>query len=214
MKTMRYHLLHGLQHGPRWIDVPDTRADSEEKSFDKLPEEIVLVILKMAAAKTGDRSYDRDFLVDVISDVSARFRRLATDSSLWKGEQMLIRLRRNIAKTNYIVNECLSEETKVLRAVGEVELSRRKSVFIECVTFIHHGDWTDFPCQHLYDLNRIRPGKSILIWSSNAGGVSSSFESIGTLWHWPKCPVMSWNPVMRRYSNFLCGWQPSNQSDS
>ena len=49
-------------------------------SLDSLPDEVILEIIKMAARPGGDWrvEYDHDFLVDVISRVSLRFRRLAT----------------------------------------------------------------------------------------------------------------------------------------
>ena len=58
-------------------------------SLDSLPDELILKIVKMAAdlAPYFDcgRKYDQDFLVDVLCKVSAQFKRVATDSSLWKG---------------------------------------------------------------------------------------------------------------------------------
>ena len=50
------------------------------RSLDSLPDEVILEIIKMAASPGWDWrfEYDHDFLVDVISKVSLRFRRLAT----------------------------------------------------------------------------------------------------------------------------------------
>ena len=59
------------------------------KSFDSLPDEVALMIVKMAAGPGWDLwrhwdhrfahvEYDHDFLVDVLSKVSRRFARLAT----------------------------------------------------------------------------------------------------------------------------------------
>ena len=51
--------------------------------FDKLPDEIVLKIINLA---TGTNPFEpHNFLVDVISKISTRFKRLAADRSLWEG---------------------------------------------------------------------------------------------------------------------------------
>ena len=63
------------------------QASAALTPFDSLPDEVVLRIVKMAAPREeyyhGD--YNHNFLVDVLCKVSVRFRRLATDFSLWKG---------------------------------------------------------------------------------------------------------------------------------
>ena len=148
--------------------------------LEEFPNEVLLVIMKMAA-RTARGECDRDFIVDVLSEVCLRFRYLASNPTFWRGEEILIRLRK-MDKMRYIVNECLSEETKAVMIVGRVRMrDLDKSFDIEYVSMIHQGRWSEFPCQHLHDLTRFRPGKSTLLWSTNDGGVSSSFESIWRL---------------------------------
>ena len=84
--------------------------------FEEIPNEVLLVIMKMAA-RTARGECDRDFIVDVLSEVCLRFRYLASNPTFWRGEEILIRLRK-MDKMRYIVNECLSEETKAVMIVG------------------------------------------------------------------------------------------------
>ena len=53
--------------------------------FELLPEELVLKIVSSAAESTG-RPEQHDFLLDVIANVSVRFRRIAMEKSFWEGE--------------------------------------------------------------------------------------------------------------------------------
>ena len=96
-------------------------AATEMTSFDSLSDEIALMIIKMAAGlkfKCGrDRVYNHDFLIDVLSKVSVRFRRLASNSSLWKdcvGVSLTI-LRNDFNKVDYLIRACLNSETKMLQ---------------------------------------------------------------------------------------------------
>ena len=53
--------------------------------FDLLPDELVLKVVSSAVKSTvGDEQHD--FLLDVIAHISVRFRRIATEKSLWEGE--------------------------------------------------------------------------------------------------------------------------------
>ena len=108
-------------------------------SFGSLPDEIALKILKMAAWNArsfwywkdhdavfydsdGDDDdddyghwyrprYDFDFLVDVISKVSTRFKELATDHSFWQGT-VVIHNPTDPRKVEFIVQKCLNPGTR------------------------------------------------------------------------------------------------------
>ena len=97
------------------------------KSFDSLPDEIALKIVKMAAQPpTGylggipmgrrvgvDPKYDHDFLVDILCKVSPQFKRLATDPSLWKGSvKIWMDDGRAMRKDRFVVQECLNSGTR------------------------------------------------------------------------------------------------------
>ena len=97
-------------------------------SFDSLPDEIVLTVIKMASLrdveKYGDR-HDHDFLVDVICNVSVRFRRLSRDSSMWTDhvsiDILTFRLfpsTNDYSKLDFVIRECLNRGTKTLKIWG------------------------------------------------------------------------------------------------
>ena len=99
-------------------------------SFDSLPDEVALEIVKLAATRNDPfmrPKYDHDFLVDVLCRVSRRFKELATDSSLWKGRVWISKFsvyneRRACAyeagweygrgKDRFVVEECLNSGTR------------------------------------------------------------------------------------------------------
>ena len=64
--------------------------------------------------------YLRDFLVDVLCQVSIRFRRLATDYSLWKGVVM-IRADNDPRRAEFVVQERLNSGTSVFLMIGNLE---------------------------------------------------------------------------------------------
>ena len=94
-------------------------ASSAVTSIDSLPDEIVLKIVKMCAFIEEGWALDLDFLVDVISKVSVRFRRLATDNSLWKG-YVVINADKNPRKAEFVVQECLHSGTRDFLIVGDL----------------------------------------------------------------------------------------------
>ena len=99
-------------------------------SFDSLPDEVALEIVKLSAVRNDPfrrPKYDHDFLVDVLCRVSLRFKKLATDSSLWKGRVWISKFsvyneRRACAyeagweygrgKDRFVVEECLNIGTR------------------------------------------------------------------------------------------------------
>ena len=101
--------------------------------FDLLPDELVLQIVKMASllmirvhswspgpiggrrAISSSSIFKHDFILDVICEVSLRFRRVSQDRSLWKGRVCIhIRCQR---KMDMII-ECLNYDTKELQMYG------------------------------------------------------------------------------------------------
>ena len=93
-------------------------------SFNSLPDELILKIVKMAANQSPyfgcGRKYDQDFLVDVLCKVSGQFKRVATDSSLWKG-CVNIWMSNGMAwegKDRFVVEECVNFGTRDIRIVN------------------------------------------------------------------------------------------------
>ena len=62
---------------------------------------------------------NHDYLVDVLCMVSVRFRRLATDYSLWEGYAG-IGADKNPRKAEFVVQECLNRGTRVFSMFGTV----------------------------------------------------------------------------------------------
>ena len=88
---------------------------SAMKSFDSLPDEIALKIVKMAVQPRTlmHTKYDHDFLVDILCKVSPQFKRLATDPSLWKGSvKIWMKNGRAMRKDRFVVQECLNSGTR------------------------------------------------------------------------------------------------------
>ena len=100
-------------------------------SFDSLSDEIALKIITLASDnryRTTDNPRDAalrpDFLLDVLCKVSVRFRRLATDSSLWRDSFIgitlhpLSRTMHDFSKLEFLIRECLNGGTKKLAIIG------------------------------------------------------------------------------------------------
>ena len=86
-----------------------TAAESSPSPFDLLPDEIVLKIIDLASATwwRWDKPHKQDFLLDVIARTSLRFKNLADDKSLWKGE---VRIEGDRAKIERVIGKYLNEE--------------------------------------------------------------------------------------------------------
>ena len=66
------------------------QSPKEDSPFHLLPDELVLKIVKMASEhSSGWARFDHTFIVATISRISARFSRISTDGSLWKGNVAL-----------------------------------------------------------------------------------------------------------------------------
>ena len=88
-------------------------------------EDKVLRLLEDDTEEVGSWSlkYDHDFLVDVLSKVSLRFRRVARDSSLWKDYVRIYNPLNDISKLNFVIRECLNYGTKTLTVIWEYPIS-------------------------------------------------------------------------------------------
>ena len=90
--------------------------------FDRLSDEMALKIIAMASNPNPDRHdflvypdpEKHDFLVDVLCKVSVRFRRLATDFSLWKDSVMIYVPCNDLSKLDFVIREALNSATKTL----------------------------------------------------------------------------------------------------
>ena len=111
-----YQVHREFVQNPRFVAAPAVMT-----SFDSLSDEITLKIIRMAAGFkfqfNHDQLYNHDFLIDVLCKVSVRFRRLATDSSLWRGpvDICLTILPNDFSKVDFLIRECLKNETKILK---------------------------------------------------------------------------------------------------
>ena len=66
------------------------QSPQNENLFSSLPDELILKIVKMASKhSSGWAKFNHTFIVGIISRISVRFSRIATDISLWKGNVVL-----------------------------------------------------------------------------------------------------------------------------
>ena len=100
-------------------------ASSTVTSFDSLPDELVLKIMKMSVRsglenEDEEMFYCLDFLIDVLCQVSIRFRRLAADYSLWKG-LVVIRADGDPRRAEFVVQKCLNSGTRAFYMHGNLD---------------------------------------------------------------------------------------------
>ena len=92
--------------------------------FNLLPDELVLKILKMAAAKNKSESwawyfrckpedFDHDFIIDVLGKISNRFFCISKDSNLWKGTVRINKVG-NKPRTDRLINSFLGDRVEQL----------------------------------------------------------------------------------------------------
>ena len=78
------------------------------RNINSLPDELVLKIVMLSAApedKDKGAIYDHNFILNIISKISLRFRRISADSSLWKGN---VAIRASQEDVSFAVNHCIS----------------------------------------------------------------------------------------------------------
>ena len=89
---------------------PQSAYGSQEPShFDSLPDEILMKIINLALGSNWPETHN--FLVNVISNISPRFRRLAADKSLWKGR---ISVGINPTTVEEVIRKFLGKEVREL----------------------------------------------------------------------------------------------------
>ena len=83
--------------------------------FDTLPDELLLKIIRIAFEDLGEDNWDFvlkaprfNFLVKVVSKISHRFKLLATDKSLWRGD-VVISEEWSILEWRFLVDKCQNE---------------------------------------------------------------------------------------------------------
>ena len=90
------------------------RRRRRSPSFDALPDELLLKIIKFACVPAGFKpgeKYNHDFLANVLSQVSVRFKKIASDHSLWKGVVWIGRHQGNQMVDNQMVGPLTKPET-------------------------------------------------------------------------------------------------------
>ena len=133
-------------------------------SFNSLSDELVLMIVKMATEEPIDlwgRKYDHDFLVDVLRKVSSRFKRMATDSSLWTGSVKIWMDNGDawVGKARFVVKRC-------------VNIGTREITMLKCgMKFNQIYKVTKFDLERKFpDLNWVdKSMKSVPVWGNTWG---------------------------------------------
>ena len=97
--------------------------------FDLLPDEIVIMIVKMVVSDKEKKKHD--YVVDVIGNISKRFLRLARDKSLWVGE---IWIHGDNMKIRKVIHNFLSDGVTTLYLSGGNGMLHRdiKTIFEIC----------------------------------------------------------------------------------
>ena len=109
-------------------------SSSAVSPFDSLPDELLLKIVKFAAAppwpfhfewirerwmaEHGEK-YDHDFLANGLCKVSLRFEKISSDESLWKGV-VWIGPRSKLGTIEWVIRECLNGGTTVFNMPGNL----------------------------------------------------------------------------------------------
>ena len=112
--------------GPDGAPVRGSPYAPYTTSFDAIPDEIVLKILDMAALtvkpnffKRSTRDWSYYHCLISLSDVSLRFERLATDSSLWKGHVTILAWL-DPWIVEFVVQRCLNSGTNWFEIEGSL----------------------------------------------------------------------------------------------
>ena len=127
-------------------------------SIGSLPDEVALKIVKLAAL-TDDGDIDHDFLADVLCKVSVRFRKLATDYSLWKG-YVMIGADKNPRKAEFVVQECLNSGTRDFLICGDL------IDFFEVLTSPRYARYIN-PTVRFPNLKLIETCSDLVAWSTD-----------------------------------------------
>ena len=89
----------------KWTSEPEMETESPpEATLESLPDELILKIIRMAAASDKERhwgrrclgcqqgtcNYDHDFVANVVSEISTKFNRISRDESLWRDDKTMM----------------------------------------------------------------------------------------------------------------------------
>ena len=110
---------------------------SESSPFDSLPDELVLKILQLAIADPEERLRSdlienfenwippHNFLSNIISRVSTRFRKISKDKSLWKGRVIISGDRLHV---NRVVRDYLNDGTTSIKILNSGTLMQQRDL--------------------------------------------------------------------------------------
>ena len=116
------------------MKVPTQRQESTQSdtNINSLPEELILKIVQLSASEGG--VYNHNFILNVIGNISSRFRRISTDSSLWRGSITIKASDQDALKR--VLEECIYKGTKCLniRTLSGNEISKSEvlTIFWRC----------------------------------------------------------------------------------
>ena len=104
--------------------------------INSLPEELILEIVKLSASSEGRGKgaiYDHNFILNIISKISKRFRRISADSSLWRGSTAIRSSQKDVS---FAINHCINLGTtflKVRTMIGEdISKAEIMTVYRKC----------------------------------------------------------------------------------
>ena len=82
-------------------------------SINSLPDELILMILELVASEgIQGKSCNHNFILNVISKISKRFKSISSDSSLWRGS---VCIRASQQDARFAIRECINKGTKFLK---------------------------------------------------------------------------------------------------
>ena len=101
------------------MDFPSGISKNAQQSsltdINSLPDELILQIVKLSASSEGRGKgaiYDHNFILNIISKISNRFRRISADSSLWKGSTAIRASQKDVS---FAINHCIHLGTTFLK---------------------------------------------------------------------------------------------------
>merc|ERR1712117_60612 len=113
----------------QWKELIEAKRRREMMTspFDRPPDELVLKIIDMtawsvSAADDYNLTAYIDYLVDVLCMVSLRFKRLATDYTLWaRPWSITVCARGDPERVEFIVQRCLNSGSRGMRLIGSLQ---------------------------------------------------------------------------------------------
>ena len=103
---------------------------------------------------------DHNFLADILCKVSVRFRRLATDYSLWKGF-VVIWADKNPRKAEFVVQECLNSGTRDFMIVGDLP------DFFEVLSSPRYARYIN-PTARFPNMKLLELDETLVMWSDDS----------------------------------------------